>query len=496
MYSVWYAAVVSEQQQQAIPLEGKEQPVSPSEITMFATPEEPLTANPSQNGDNLHNQASEQQAKAKPAEWIGLNPNLELEPLFGGRTSSPDRKMQHPPMLRLELALQQTADQHPQSAPDMAGPSNAAAGQQSGSDAVNGAQQKSAAEHLEELATLWARQLRAPNAALAQGARLEHAAPGGENGQHKVQLLLDVNDSSMTFELRRGQELGDLAKAAATIVPAPPKLAPVLAPLAGHGKGAALLARHNVSKDAAYSTKIGNKGERVAAQLCKHATPAASLLTLPIRHATRQDLMHRPVSTFLPAPMPLTFKIKVGGDSDKSQVKISSLLGKDALVQTFSNIILAVTTAADLWDKAKTGKFAEAKDLDAVFWLRGQAPRVLAADMDLKSAGVAADGSVVDLAVTFPRLRPLPNRTADAVPDPASGVPMRPPGAFMKKKDLTAVEGHIVLLEYLEEQPLLLSRQGMGVRLTTYYRKRSPTDADHQKLIKGMLSFTQPRKSE
>ena len=30
-----------------------------------------------------------------------------------------------------------------------------------------------------------------------------------------------------------------------------------------------------------------------------------------------------------------------------------------------------------------------------------------------------------------------------------------------KKKDLTAAEGHVVLLEYLEEQPLLLARPGM-----------------------------------
>lgn len=29
-----------------------------------------------------------------------------------------------------------------------------------------------------------------------------------------------------------------------------------------------------------------------------------------------------------------------------------------------------------------------------------------------------------------------------------------------KKKDLTAAEGHVVMLEYLEEQPLLLARPG------------------------------------
>lgn len=31
---------------------------------------------------------------------------------------------------------------------------------------------------------------------------------------------------------------------------------------------------------------------------------------------------------------------------------------------------------------------------------------------------------------------------------------------LQKKKDLTAAEGHVVLLEYLEERPLLLSRPG------------------------------------
>lgn len=29
-----------------------------------------------------------------------------------------------------------------------------------------------------------------------------------------------------------------------------------------------------------------------------------------------------------------------------------------------------------------------------------------------------------------------------------------------KKKDLTAADGHLILVEYLEERPLLLSRQG------------------------------------
>ncbi len=42
-----------------------------------------------------------------------------------------------------------------------------------------------------------------------------------------------------------------------------------------------------------------------------------------------------------------------------------------------------------------------------------------------------------------------------------------------------------MLLEYMEESPLLLSRPGMGVRLTSYYRKRSPLDAGHQRLAQA-----------
>ena len=54
-----------------------------------------------------------------------------------------------------------------------------------------------------------------------------------------------------------------------------------------------------------------------------------------------------------------------------------------------------------------------------------------------------------------------------------------------KKKDLTAAEGHVLLLEYLEEAPLLLARPGMGARLTTYYRKRGALDAGHQRLAQA-----------
>lgn len=52
-----------------------------------------------------------------------------------------------------------------------------------------------------------------------------------------------------------------------------------------------------------------------------------------------------------------------------------------------------------------------------------------------------------------------------------------------KRKELSAItEGPVLLVEYLEEQPLLLPQMGMGARLTTVYRKTSTNDTAHHQL--------------
>jgi transcription initiation factor TFIID subunit 1 len=60
---------------------------------------------------------------------------------------------------------------------------------------------------------------------------------------------------------------------------------------------------------------------------------------------------------------------------------------------------------------------------------------------------------------------------------PGEHKPIRPPGAFKKKSELSVKDGHVALMEYCEERPLLLGNVGMGARLSTYYRKLLPTDA-------------------
>ncbi|OMP09565.1 Ubiquitin [Corchorus olitorius] len=59
---------------------------------------------------------------------------------------------------------------------------------------------------------------------------------------------------------------------------------------------------------------------------------------------------------------------------------------------------------------------------------------------------------------------------------PKENKSLRPPGAFKKKSDLSAKDGHVFLMEYCEERPLLLSNAGMGANLCTYYQKTSSGD--------------------
>jgi len=59
---------------------------------------------------------------------------------------------------------------------------------------------------------------------------------------------------------------------------------------------------------------------------------------------------------------------------------------------------------------------------------------------------------------------------------PGEDKALRPLGAFRTKADLSVKDGHVFLMEYREERPLLLANAGIGSRLCTYYQKTSPTD--------------------
>lgn len=50
--------------------------------------------------------------------------------------------------------------------------------------------------------------------------------------------------------------------------------------------------------------------------------------------------------------------------------------------------------------------------------------------------------------------------------------PTSKPTLTAKRADLTATaRGHVMLVEYLEEHPSMLGQPGMGLSLSTFYRK-------------------------
>ena len=68
---------------------------------------------------------------------------------------------------------------------------------------------------------------------------------------------------------------------------------------------------------------------------------------------------------------------------------------------------------------------------------------------------------------------PLNSHELAKLPDATSNEPVKPPGAFKRRRDLLARKpGHFIAVEYLEERPPLLQDDGMGARLVTFYQKR------------------------
>ena len=384
------------------------------------------------------------------------------------------------------------------------------------------------------------------------------------------------------------KQLADNDAAAAAAVPAStatgtPSLSAHRARAATMQAAVASLNRLNVSNDAAYAPRrskaaggpggAGGGPGGAGFQKVRHANPALTLSTLPLKQPSRSDLCHRPRGTWAPPPKPpmapgarALMMAAAAATAEKRQreaaaaaagegagasapplgpvatVRLSSLVGgapggRDALFARFADISLNETTGEALWERALGfggrgggGKFEAAAAAPGarrpVLWLRTPAggvrldpsaslaaavAAVAAASSDAAVAAVAAASSdaaanaanaasggeaalpppptpeplLLEVAVALPLVQPLPTAAASALPPPASGQPTRPPGAFTRRRELTARgPGHLLLVEHLEERPLCLSRPGMGARLATYYRKRTPTDASGAKLAK------------
>ncbi|KAL4855489.1 Transcription initiation factor TFIID subunit 1 [Chlorella vulgaris] len=352
----------------------------------------------------------------------------------------------------------------------------------------------------------------------------ERIAWEGSTDAHKLRCrgpALDLNDSSQAFELTKplhdmvaptgraqpgpssAEGIAELVQHAAALVLEPQALA---LPLPPRGSGFNAVEPEEVelwrlqqglARDREYFHQARRKAGTVGTVKVLHAKLAVDLATLPILNPdfkSQEEVLalahwHTPRGKWWPIEINRV-SMKVSGGSKKKattgpvavSMTITSLPG---VSKTFQSVGLD-SRLQDLWKHLvdNIAVFKAAAGARPLMLLPGKPPLALPLEHPLLSTGAVKGGQKqVQLTVAFQEIELLPSAVADIVPQDDNPSLLRPPNAFFRKRDFSAAEpGHVVLLEYMEQQPPLLNRPGMGAKLVTYYRKKDATDLEHQNL--------------
>ncbi|XP_024189416.1 transcription initiation factor TFIID subunit 1 isoform X3 [Rosa chinensis] len=284
----------------------------------------------------------------------------------------------------------------------------------------------------------------------------------------KPKLILDLEDEQMLFEILDNKDSEHLKLHSGAMI--------VTRPLKSSNGDSLELPNHGgqfgwryVANDKHYSNRktsqqLKSNSKKRTAQGIKiyHSQPALMLQTMKLK-LSNKDLanFHRPKALWYPHDIQIAVK-EQGKLSTQGPMRIiiKSLGGKGSKVHVGAEETVSCV-------KAKASKKLDFKPSETVkmFYLG----RELEDDKTLAAQNVKPN-SLVHLVRTkiclLPRAQKLPGENKS----------LRPPGAFKKKSDLSVKDGHVFLVEYCEERPLLLSNVGMGARLCTYYHKSAPDD--------------------
>ncbi|XP_050374136.1 transcription initiation factor TFIID subunit 1 isoform X2 [Argentina anserina] len=284
----------------------------------------------------------------------------------------------------------------------------------------------------------------------------------------RPKLILDLEDEQMLFEILDNEDSEHLKlHSGAMIVGRPLKSGNGDSPeLPNHGSQ---FGWRHVANDKHYSNRktsqqLKSNFKKRTAQGIKiyHSQPALMLQTMKLK-LNNKDVanFHRPKALWYPHDIHIAVK-EQGKLSTQGPMRIiiKSLGGRGSKVHVNAEETVAYVTA-------KASKKLDFKPSETVkmFYLG----RELEDDKTLAAQNVQSN-SLIHLVRTkislLPRAQKLPGENKS----------LRPPGAFKKKSDLSVKDGHVFLVEYCEERPLLLSNVGMGARLCTYYHKSAPDD--------------------
>lgn len=284
----------------------------------------------------------------------------------------------------------------------------------------------------------------------------------------KPKLILDLQDQQMLFEILDAKDDKHLGlHAGAMIITRSVTLRNGDSyEQLGHGgqSGWRYVANDKHYSNRKTSQKIKPNSEKRMAHGVKvfHSQPALMLQTMKLKLSNKElASFHRPKALWYPHYNEVAVKEQKKLPTKGSmKIIVKSLGGKGIKLhvdaeETVSSVIAKASKKLDF-------KLPETVKL---YYLG----KVLEDHGSLASQNVLPN-SLLHLVRTKIHLLPRAQRL------PGENKSLRPPGAFKKKSELSVKDGHVFLMEYCEERPLLLSNVGMGARLCTYYQKSAPDD--------------------
>ncbi|KAG6652791.1 hypothetical protein CIPAW_05G030600 [Carya illinoinensis] len=293
----------------------------------------------------------------------------------------------------------------------------------------------------------------------------------------KPKLILDLQDEQMLFEIldtKDAKHLGLHAGAMIITRSIKSRNGDSLEQL-GHGgqSGWRYVANDKHYSNRKTSQKIKSNSKKRTAHGVKvfHSQPALMMQTMKLKLSNKELAnFHRPKALWYPHDNKVAIK-EQGKLPTKGPMKIivKSLGGKGCKLhvdaeETISSVKAKASKKLDFKQSEVVKLFYLGKELEDLSSLASQNVKV---------------NSLIHLVRTKVHLLPRAHKL------PGEKKSLRPPGAFKKKSELSAKDGHVFLMEYCEERPLLLSNVGMGARLCTYYQKSAPDDQTGSVLRNG-----------
>ncbi|EOA39475.1 hypothetical protein CARUB_v10008072mg [Capsella rubella] len=283
----------------------------------------------------------------------------------------------------------------------------------------------------------------------------------------RSKLIFDLQDEHMVFEILDNEESKNLQLHAGAMIVSRSSKSKDENFHEGFESNSGW--QFNISNDKFYMN--GKSSQQLQANTNKsgihslrvfHSAPAIKLQTMKSKLSNKDIAnFHRPKALWYPHDNELAIK-QQGKLPTRGSMKIvvKSLGGKGSKLHV--GIEESVSSL-----KAKASRKLDFKETEAVkmFYMGKELE-------DEKSFAVqnVQPNSLVHLVRTKVHLWPWAQKL------PGENKSLRPPGAFKKKSDLSTKDGHVFLMEYCEERPLMLSNAGMGANLCTYYQKSSPED--------------------